>query len=159
MSLTTIHNNIIYLQNAIRHVRHNPSILSVQILPYRYTVACHGPVGIIGEGGNGLWKKISVAHTLKCSSGLVCLATCIKNTIFFLLKPQFASDTIRCSHNAFYHVVIVSGWSTSKLQPQTSRPRFSCWYLELSTVSLVVLDNCMQKILCYFHNVTLLSKV
>ena len=36
------------------------------------------PVSALGVGGNGLWKKIIVAHTLKWPSGLVCLATCIK---------------------------------------------------------------------------------
>ena len=30
-----------------------------------------------GVGGNGLWKQIIVANTLKWPSGLVCLATCI----------------------------------------------------------------------------------
>ena len=37
------------------------------------------PVSAPGVGGNGLWNKKIVAHTLKRPSGLVCLATCIKN--------------------------------------------------------------------------------
>ena len=37
------------------------------------------PVSALGVGGNGLWKKIIVAHTLKWPSGLVCLATAYKN--------------------------------------------------------------------------------
>ena len=41
------------------------------------------PVSALGVGGIGLWTKIIVAHTLKWPSGLVCLATCIKN--LFLL--------------------------------------------------------------------------
>ena len=38
------------------------------------------PVSALGVhvGGNGLWNKTIVAHTLKWPSGLVCLATCIK---------------------------------------------------------------------------------
>ena len=39
------------------------------------------PVLALGVGGKGLWNKIIVAHTLKWPSGLVCLATCIKNNI------------------------------------------------------------------------------
>ena len=41
---------------------------------------CKGgnPVSALGVGGNGLWNKTIVAHTLKWPSGLVCLATCIK---------------------------------------------------------------------------------
>ena len=35
------------------------------------------PVSALGVGGNDLWTKIIVAHTLKWPSGLVCLATCI----------------------------------------------------------------------------------
>ena len=40
---------------------------------------CKGgnPVSVLGVGGNGLWKKIVVAHTLKWPSGLVCLVICI----------------------------------------------------------------------------------
>ena len=33
------------------------------------------PVSALGVGGNGLWTKIIVAHTLKWPSDLVCLAT------------------------------------------------------------------------------------
>ena len=35
-------------------------------------------VSALGVGGNGLGTEIIVAHTLKWTSGLVCLATCIK---------------------------------------------------------------------------------
>ena len=36
------------------------------------------PVSALGVGGNSLWKKKIVAHTLKWPSGLVCLAMCIQ---------------------------------------------------------------------------------
>ena len=36
------------------------------------------PISALGVGGNGLWKKTIVAHTLKWPPGLVCQATCIK---------------------------------------------------------------------------------
>ena len=41
---------------------------------------CKGgnPVSALGVGGNCLWNKFIVAHTMKWPSGLVCLATCIK---------------------------------------------------------------------------------
>ena len=45
---------------------------------------CKGgnPVSAPGVGGNGLRKKIIVAHTLKWPSGLVCLVTCFKKKFF-----------------------------------------------------------------------------
>ena len=35
-------------------------------------------VSALGVGGNGLWTKIIVAHTLKWPLGLVCRAACLK---------------------------------------------------------------------------------
>ena len=44
------------------------------------------PVSVLGVGGNGPWKKIIVAHTLKWPSGLVCQATCIN--FFYKIKNK-----------------------------------------------------------------------
>ena len=52
---------------------------------------CKGgnPVSALGVGGNGLWKEIIVAHTLKWPSGLVCHATCIN-------KSKINKNAVRC---------------------------------------------------------------
>ena len=44
------------------------------------------PVSALGVGGNSLWNKLIVAHTLKWPSGLVCLATSIKKNYTNILK-------------------------------------------------------------------------
>ena len=51
------------------------------------------PVSALGVGGNGLWTKIIVAHTLMWPSGLVCLATCIKRK-----RKKKEKQKYKCCH-------------------------------------------------------------
>ena len=52
--------------------------MTTYLITSLWTVKKGNSVSALGVGGNSLWNKITVANTLKWSSGLVCLATYIK---------------------------------------------------------------------------------
>ena len=72
---------------------------------------CKGgiPVSAPGVGGNDLWNKIIVAHTLKWPSGFVCLA------IFFIKKQNY--------HHSCQSTTAIMYWVHAGIYRYTNGPQ------------------------------------
>ena len=80
------------------------------------------PVSALGVGGNGLWKKIIVAHTLKWPSGLVCLATCIK-------KKRKKGSLFHLAGTQIKRIVLLFclDWRSSAREKRNVSPKSKPW--------------------------------